>query len=576
MKIDPSNRMRSQAKVALRPARRLAVLLVALKGLLVATTFIPPALIGLIVDEVLVGRNAERLWLLLGGFIAVFAAETVLKAVEIWVQNRAVHRVVFRQRMRVFRSIQRLPWSGLMDHAPGELLKRVEEDTEELGALLLQRIERIFNWSLVVVGGVVCVAMSWQLALAATALTTGIWLVGRWIKRQAGVRSRAHREALGRWSAWLHESLLGWREVRMLAIENVQRAKMAAWLRRVDRLRGASHTFTYLQHAIGRLQEHYVSQATLYFLGGVLIFAGSLTLGGLIAFMRYFARVLDAADRINALNVELGNLEPRLQRSFDVAGWPQIPPPSARPVPARVPDIELRDVTLAYDGAEPVLRGVDCAIPANTRIAVVGSSGSGKSTIARIVAGQQLPTSGELRIGGRRLRHTEGMQALGTAILIGQDSVVYNMSLRDNLLLARPRSTDSELLAVCADAQLSELVERLPRGLDAVVGERGRQLSAGERQRLILARTMLLDRPILVLDEATSQLDDPTARSINRKLLGERYRGTVIVIAHRVSTIVDLPRILVLDGGRITADGRHAELLRTSDKYRALFASEPE
>ena len=576
MKIDPSNRMRSQAKVALRPVRRLAVLLVALKGLLVATTFTPPALIGLIVDEVLVGRNAERLWLLLGGFIAVFAAETVLKAVEIWVQNRAVHRVVFRQRMRVFRSMQRLPWSELMRHASGELLKRVEDDTEELGALLLQRIERIFNWSLVVVGGVVCVAMSWQLALAATALTTGIWLVGRWIKRQAGVRSRAHREALGRWSAWLHESLLGWREVRLLAIENVQRAKMAAWLRRVDRLRGASHTFTYLQHAIGRLQEHYVSQATLYFLGGVLIFAGSLTLGGLIAFMRYFARVLNAADRINALNVELGNLEPRLQRSFDVAGWPQIPPPSARPVPARVPDIELRDVTLAYDGAEPVLRGVDCAIPANTRIAVVGSSGSGKSTIARIVAGQQLPTSGELRIGGRRLRHTEGMQALGTAILIGQDSVVYNMSLRDNLLLARPRSTDSELLAVCADTQLSELVERLPRGLDAVVGERGRQLSAGERQRLILARTMLLDRPILVLDEATSQLDDPTARSINRKLLGERYRGTVIVIAHRVSTIVDLPRILVLDGGRITADGRHAELLRTSDKYRALFASEPE
>ena len=576
MKIDASARMRSQAKVALRPARRLAVLLVALKGLLVATTLIPPALIGLIVDEVLVGRTADRLWLLLGGFITVYVLETVLKAVEIWVQNRAVHRVVFRQRMRAFRSIQRLPWSELMRHAPGELLKRVEDDTEELGALLLQRIERIFNWCLIIVGGVVCVAMSWQLALAATALTAFIWLVGRWIKRQAGVRSRAHREALGRWSAWLHESLLGWREVRMLAIENAQNAKMAAWLRRINRLRGASHTFTYLQHAIGRLQEHYVSQATLYFLGGVLIFAGALTLGGLIAFMRFFVRVLDAADRINALNVELGNLEPRLQRSFEVAGWPQIPPPSARLVPARAPDIELRDVTLAYDGAEPVLHGVDCAIPANTRIAIVGSSGSGKSSIARIVAGQQLPTSGELRIGGRRLRPADGMRALGTAILIGQDSVVYNISIRNNLLLARPRSSDGELLAVCADAQLLDLVKRLPGGLDAVVGERGRRLSAGERQRLILARTMLLDRPILVLDEATSQLDDPTARSINQKLLGERYLGTVIVIAHRVSTIVDLPRILVLDGGRITADGRHAELLRTSDKYRTLFASEPE
>ena len=233
-------------------------------------------------------------------------------------------------------------------------------------------------------------------------------------------------------------------------------------------------------------------------------------------------------------------------------------------------------MVLAYDGAEPVLRGVDCVIPGSSRVAVVGSSGSGKSTIARIVAGQQLPTSGELRIGGRRLTATDGMQALGAAVLIGQDSVVYNMSVRDNLLLARPRSTDSELLQVCADAQLLDLVIHLPGGLDAVIGERGRQLSAGERQRLILARTMLLDRPVLVLDEATSQLDDPTARSINQKLLGERFRGTVIVIAHRVSTVVDLPRILVLDGGRITADGRHAELLRTSAKYHDLFARKPE
>ena len=171
---------------------------------------------------------------------------------------------------------------------------------------------------------------------------------------------------------------------------------------------------------------------------------------------------------------------------------------------------------------------------------------------------------------------TDGMQALGAAVLIGQGSVVYNMSIRDNLRLARPRSTDSELLEVCADAQLIDLVDRLPGGLDAVIGERGRQLSAGERQRLILARTMLLHRPVLVLDEATSQLDDPTARSINQKLLGERFRGTVIVIAYRVSTVVDMPRILVLDGGCITADGTHAQLLRTSAKYQSLFAPESE
>ena len=132
--------------------------------------------------------------------------------------------------------------------------------------------------------------------------------------------------------------------------------------------------------------------------------------------MRYFARVLDAADRINALNAELGNLQPRLQRSFEVSEWPQIPPPRARLAPAIVPEIELRDVVLAYDGAAPVLRGVDCVIPANSRVAVVGSSGSGKSAIARIVAGRQLPTSGELRIGARRLQLADGMRARASAL----------------------------------------------------------------------------------------------------------------------------------------------------------------
>ncbi|MCY4377300.1 MAG: ATP-binding cassette domain-containing protein [Spirochaetaceae bacterium] len=135
-----------------------------------------------------------------------------------------------------------------------------------------------------------------------------------------------------------------------------------------------------------------------------------------------------------------------------------------------------------------------------------------------------------------------------------------------------PGSTDSELRRVCANAQILSLVEELPAGLDTVIGERGRQLSSGQRQRLILARSMLIERPILILDEATSQLDDPTARLINQKLLDPRLAGTVIIIAHRVSTIMDMPRIVVLDDGRISADGTHRTLMRSSERYRQLFA----
>ena len=556
----------------MRGARPFVVLLVALKGLLVATTFLPPAIVGVFVDEVIVAGSGERLYLLLGALVAVYVVETLLKVIEVWAANRAVHRTVFRQRMRVFRSVQRLAWTELMRRAPGELLKRVEEDTEELGAYLLQRIERIFNWCLVAVGAVVCVSVSWRLSVAGTVLTVTVWMLGRWFKRKATVRGEAFRVALGKWSAWLHESLLGWREVRLLAVEDAQNARMAAWLRRVDRLRGAQFTFKFLQMTMGRIQEHYVSQAALYLLGGLLIFLGTMTLGGLIAFIRYFGHVLRAIDKINSLNVLLGGMLAPLQRSFEVSGWMRIPPPGARLDQREPADVDLREVSLSYEGGDPVLRGITCAIPGGSRIAIVGSSGCGKSTLARIVAGQLAPTSGDLRIGGRLLTDTDGPTALGMALLVGQDSIIYNMSIRDNLKMVRPGSTDSELRRVCADARILSLVQELPAGLDTVIGERGRQLSSGQRQRLILARSMLVDRPILILDEATSQLDDPTARLINQKLLDPRFKGTVIVIAHRVSTIMDMPRIVVLDDGRISAEGTHQTLMRSSERYRHLFA----
>ena len=181
----------------MRGARPFVVLLVALKGLLVATTFLPPAIVGVFVDEVIVAGTSDRLYLLLAALVAVYVVETLLKVIEVWAANRAVHRTVFRQRMRVFRSVQRLAWAELMKRAPGEVLKRVEEDTEELGALLLQRIERIFNWCLVAVGAVVCVSVSWRLSVAGTVLTVTVWMLGRWFKRKATVRGGSVPGSLG-------------------------------------------------------------------------------------------------------------------------------------------------------------------------------------------------------------------------------------------------------------------------------------------------------------------------------------------------------------------------------------------
>jgi ABC-type multidrug transport system fused ATPase/permease subunit len=578
-------------RAALAHPRALAVFAVA--SLAYSIAHAGQALIVKAAVDAMTGRSADAAWVkglgldAAGLLTAVVAIGAVLLVIEAWAQGVRryeqlwiAHRVSLDLRTRIARHLLTLDVGSFQARRTGDLLTRMTGDLQE-ARTALDALGVVCTRPLTLLAaGVAVVLIDWRLAVIGLGLAgPASVLLGR-VYRRIRRRSRAVRDQRADLSDTMMRFLTGISEVKAFGAEAHEGARFE---RDAERLMALSMRAARAQSRVQPLLTLGSGLGSLLVLwaGGRWVASGALGVGDLVGLVAALGAVLTPARQLGRSISALQEALPAVERALEVTSWrPRIEPGTTQ-LSSFSRAVRFEGVRFGYAEGGEVLRGVDLELPRGRTVALVGPSGSGKSTIASLLLRFYDPTRGRVSIDGVDLRELDHESLRRTVSVVGQEAILFDCSIRDNIAYGRPDATDAQIEAAARAAHIHDTILALPDGYRTVVGERGARLSGGQRQRISIARALLCDAPVLILDEATSALDAASEAAVQSALDRLLVGRTALVIAHRLSTVRNADEILVLESGRITARGRHESLLHSSETYAELvrhqtWAPEPE
>jgi len=548
----------------------------AIVSLLAATaaSLVPPILIGMAVD-IVSGTRSGSLGLIVTAFVLVSIVSVVATYGQTYFTGWTGERMLADLRDHLFRHLQRLSLGFYERNRAGVLISRLTNDVEALDQLVTDGVTSLVQNTLTLVGAaVILFVLSWKLALATLVVIPALAVASVIFRKKSSQSYRGVRESLGLVTATLAEDIAGMRVLQAFTRE-----------------RAAMQNFQQVSEAYRQRNQETVVQNAVYFpfvdllsslataiilgYGAYLVFDGQTTIGVLTAFLGYATTFFDPVQQLSQLYSTFLSAVAALDKIMEVLEQdPQVTDvPFAEELERVKGHVRFADVHFSYGTGPEVLHGIDLNVPAGTTVALVGHTGAGKSTIAKLIARFYDPTQGTISVDGVDLRSVTQESLRRRLGIVPQEGFLFAGTVAENIAFGRPGADRAEIVAAARAVGADEFIDQLEQGFDTPLGERGSRLSLGQRQLVAFARALLADPGILILDEATSSVDIATERRIEHALRRLLHGRTAFIIAHRLSTVRGANMIVVLEHGTVVEQGTHDELLERGGRYAELYGS---
>jgi ATP-binding cassette, subfamily B, bacterial len=532
-----------------------------------------PLLLAKLVDDGILPRNAGLSAALIGALVALVALTTVGDLLTQYLCARIAAYTLADMRLHLFDHLQRLSMAFFSRMQVPDILGRLTVSLESIERTLAMDVRLAVTQLLImVIGAALLIWLDWSLALLCLALLPLLVVGPRWLGPRATQAGYARQSDEGQLTATIHENLSAQQLIKAFGLHDLfrQRVQNESAALKLSSLR-ASFLDSVLAASLNA--GGYILLVVVIGVGAYLTFQNRLSLGALVAFFELVWWIVEAVQQLAALVEPVQRAIAAMQRVQEVLSQSPdvIDPPDATPVPRLEQSIRFDSVRFSYGGERLQLADASFVIPRGWRIAFVGPSGSGKSTILQLLMRFYDPISGSVTFDGRDIRQYRQAAIRAQIAAVLQDNILFNTTIRENIRLGRPGATDAEVEAAARAAEIHDMVQALPAGYDTLAGERGARFSGGERQRFAIARALVRQPTVLILDEASSALDPSTEAALNETLARVAVGRTVVSVTHRLESASAADQIFVMHGGCIVQQGTHTDLVDHDGLYRELW-----